>query len=151
MSRTRRRLILIAVPLVLVTSVGGWTYWQSWKVARWIPGRYTGERFGDLSAAVLRLRPDGSLLWHVDMFNHGRYEITVPGRWRLSGRVLVLEDGQAATPPVGLVQALTERFERPMFVRDRSRSWVVSADETGLVLDFEGGITWTLTRTAGEP
>jgi len=150
MRTTRRRLVLIAAPLVLLTGVGAWTYWQSWKVARWVPGRYATDRIGDLAPAVLRLWPDGSLVWDVYMFGTDRPAIPVRGRWRLSGRVLVLEDGDAAAAPVGLLQPFTERLEQLMFVRDRSRSWVTSADESGLVLD-PGGITWTLTRTHGDP
>jgi hypothetical protein len=151
MRTTRRRLVLVAVPLVLLTGVGAWMYWQSWRLERWVPGRYSTERFGDPAPAVLRLRPDGSLLWDVYMFGTERPAIPVRGRWRLSGRVLVLEDGDAAAAPIGLLQPLTERFKRPSFLRDWSRSWVTSADESGLVLDLGDGITWTLTRTVGEP
>jgi hypothetical protein len=68
-----------------------------------------------------------------------------PGRWRLSGRVLIAETGPAALAPVGTIQSFVERFDGPLVGNEVSKFRIVSADEAGLVLDI-GGMERVFTR-----
>jgi hypothetical protein len=147
MQNARKWLILAAV---LVALVGGWLVWRAKSWSRRIPGHYTAVGFDSKSKVVFQFSSDGSSL--IEIFPPGVAEpkSSVRGRWRLSGKVFILEDGAAATAPVGWLDSFNEQFEKPLLGGERSRFGLVSADETGLVLDL-GGLNWTLKRTADDP
>ena len=151
MQKTRRRMVLAAGLVALVGGVGGWLYWSAASLARWVPGRYTATALDGLSTVVVRFSPDGAAVEEIYPPGAALPKSTVSGRWRLSGRVFVLEDGPAAAAPVGPLDAFLEQFEGPLLASGLSRFRVVSADESGLVLDLGGGLTWSLSRTAGAP
>src|SRR5690348_9465196 len=115
MRKTRRRLILILAPFVLLTCIGAWMYWQSWKLVRWIPGQYTAANLeGDHRTHVFRFFPDGGWYWEVDRPIRADIPTSGAGRWRLAGRVLINEEGETATMPVGALKAFKERFKEPI-------------------------------------
>ena len=148
MRKPRKWMILL---IALVALVGGWLWWRSLSPARLVPGRYTALAFDNQSTIVFQLSPDGSALEETFPPGAAQPKSAVRGRWRLSGRVFVLENGTAATAPIGLLDSFAERFERPMLGNVRSRFRLVSADESALVLDLGSGVIWTLNRTAGDP
>jgi hypothetical protein len=148
MRNARTWLILVAVLVVLV---GGSLVWNAKSWSRRIPGRYTAVRFDGETKVVFQFSSDGSSLMEIFAPGAAQPKSTVRGRWRLSGKVFILEVGAAASAPIGWLDSFTEQFEKPLLGGERSRFGLVSADETGLVLDIGRGLTWTLNRTADDP
>jgi hypothetical protein len=143
MRQVRNWLTLVAV---LVALAIGWQAWRSMSLARRIPGRYTAIAFDNQSKVVFQFSSDGLAFEEVYPPGAAQPTSTVRGRWRLSGRVFVLENGTAATAPAGLVDSFIEQFESPSVANERSRFRLVSADESGLMLDLGSGVTWVLSR-----
>jgi hypothetical protein len=151
MREARGRVILAAVLVALVGGAGGWQSWYSSSLSRQVPGRYTARAFDNQSTVIFRFSPDGAALEETYPAGAAQPKSVVSGRWRMSGRVLVLENGTAATAPVSLLHSFAEQFESPILGDVQSRFRLASADESGLVLDLGGGVTWALSRIAGDP
>ena len=151
MQRTRKWSIL-AVPLVALLCGLGWWYWYHSQLPRQIPGHFTapGMQGGDVTCQFW-FSPDGT--WHSGLYatNVTLPAVTFSGRWRLSGRMLVLEGGTAATVPVSFFKAFMERYETPIHGHEVSRFRILSANESRLILDPGEGLPWTLTRVSEEP
>jgi hypothetical protein len=150
MRRSRRWAILATVLIVLAGGLGWWEYARYSPLSEQIPGLYTGTALDNQSTIVFRFSPDGVALEEVYSPGAAQPRSVNRSRWRLSGRILVLESGAAASAPVRFLQSLTERFERPILGNVQSRFRVASADESGLALDIGGGVTWVLSRMLGE-
>jgi hypothetical protein len=146
MRKPLRWLLALAVLLVVAGAV-------AWIVSAWrgpgrgrLAGTYAGAAFDSRSTFVLRLAPDGSSQEEVYPPGASRPKSVIRGRWRVSHGLLVLENGGAASTSVGLGQSLGEMFEGPSLGNEVSKFRIVSADDTGLVLGLEGGVTWELAR-----
>lgn len=123
----------------------------AWVVSAWrgpgrgrLAGTYAGVAFDGRSTFVLRLAPDGSSQEEIYPPGASRPKSVTRGRWRVSHGLLVLENGSAAGG--GLGASIKEMFEGPSLGNEVSKFRIVSADDAGLVLGLEGGVTWDLAR-----
>lgn len=133
MPKTSRRRGLALVLLLAAAGVA-WFAWSYWADGGIVPGAYTADE--GAATVVTRFGPDGA--WVQERFPAGA---TVPaavasGRWRVAGRVLVLETGAAAAAPVGALDRFAERFREPLLGSEVTRLRVVSADADRVLLDY---------------
>jgi hypothetical protein len=141
-----RRRSLIVVVLLLAGAAGWWAY-ARWTAAReHVPGTYVGTSWDDSETVVVEFLPDGEA--HREVYAPGAAQprLTARGRWRVTGSLLVLEEGPAALAPVGLSDSVAEMFADPLISPDVSRFRLVSADDEGLVLGLGGEAQWVLRR-----
>lgn len=154
MRKSRSRFLLGAA--ILAVFGYGCLWWTS-SPSRFIPGTYTGMALDDKTPTVDRFAADGT--YSMDWVPPGetRSKTATRGRWRASGRVLVIETGATAATPIGPLQRFTERFSDPIATPEMTRMGIVSADDTKLVLSYGkdvstgAEITQTLTRQVDAP
>ncbi|QEL16053.1 hypothetical protein [Limnoglobus roseus] len=122
-SKSRRRwLVAVLVVMAGTAALYGYAWWAS--VARWVPGTYSSTD-PDGQRHVVRYNPDGTL-----SSPSGGTAI----RWRVAGRMLILEPVTAEPP--GWIESVRDRFREPLFSNTVTRYRIVTADETGLVLSW---------------
>jgi hypothetical protein len=137
--------------LALVVTAVGLGLWLFDPAPRlWVPGTYTATSLDGVGTTVLRLAPDGSAVWEDFPRDASASTVRPASRWRLSGRVLILESGSAAAAPVDFLQSLFERYDTPIMMPEVCKVRVVSADRSGLILDL-GGVRWVLRRKEAAP
>ena len=150
--RRVRKWSILAVPLVPLICGLGWWYWYHSQSPQHIHGHFAapGIRGGDMTCQFW-FSPDGT--WHSGTYapNATQPAMTFSGRWRLSGQMLVLEDGTAATVTISFFKAFMERYETPIHRHEVSRFRILLANEFRLTLDTGEALPWTLTRVLEEP
>lgn len=142
----KRSLVALALLITGVGAVALWWLYSSWAALQGgVVGKYTGSFWGQGPPVLLQFKSDESFVLEEYPPGSTLPGLPIRGRWRMSGRVLILETGAAAHAPVGIARSILEGFDRPLITSERAKVRVVSADKEGLVLDL-GGVNWVLKR-----
>jgi hypothetical protein len=142
-----RRWLLVSAVLLTAAGLGVWLYDPITR--GWVPGVYTAPSLDKERTITLRLAADGTALCESCPTGSVTPTRLKSGRWRLAGRMLILEFESAASVPVGVFQPLWERYDAPLETPEIMRWRLVSADSRGLVLDL-GDVHWVARRVTGE-
>src|SRR5262245_20169990 len=108
----KRRWLLASGVLLVIAVAFGWKAYSFAALRERIPGDYTTTCFDGKRSVVMRFAPNGSLWWEVDPPDPTK-PVTLR-RWRLCGRVLVLEEGAAASAPVSFIDSFATMFANPL-------------------------------------